>query len=85
MKATIDKAGRLVIPAAVRDRAGLRPGTEVEVFVDDIAIHLVRTGPEPTLVHRGRRIIAQPTAKREDLPEVDLASMIEEERNRWPW
>jgi AbrB family looped-hinge helix DNA binding protein len=85
MKTTIDKAGRVVIPAAVRERAGLKPGTRLDVFVDDIAIRLVPTGPEPELLRRGRRLIAKPTAKRQDLPKVDLAAMVEEERNRWPW
>jgi AbrB family looped-hinge helix DNA binding protein len=33
MKATIDGAGRLVIPKQLRDRLGLRPG-EVEVEAD---------------------------------------------------
>lgn len=32
MQATIDKAGRLVIPSALRDRVGLRPGL-VEISV----------------------------------------------------
>jgi hypothetical protein len=53
----------------------------VEVFVDDIAIHLVRTGPEPKLLRQGRRLVAKPSAKREDLPKINLASMVEEERN----
>lgn len=33
MRATIDKAGRLVIPKSLRDRLGLQPG-EVEVVAD---------------------------------------------------
>jgi AbrB family looped-hinge helix DNA binding protein len=85
MKTTIDKAGRVVIPATLRERAGLKPGSELEVFLDDISIRLVPSAAAPKLVRRGNRLIAQPTAKPKDLPEVDLASMIEEERNRWPW
>lgn len=75
----------MVIPAAVRKRAGLKPGTELEVFADDIAVRLVPIGPEPQLVRRGRRLIAKPAVKHKDLPKVDLAAMVEEERNRWPW
>ncbi len=37
MRATIDKAGRLVIPKALRDSLGLRPG-EVEVTADGAAL-----------------------------------------------
>ena len=85
MKTTIDKAGRVVIPAAIRDRAGLKPKTELDVTLDDIGIRLVRAAPEPKLVRRGRRLVAKPAARSEDLPEVDLAAMVEEERNRWPW
>ena len=36
MRSTIDKAGRVVIPAAVRERAGLVPGTELNVTVDEL-------------------------------------------------
>lgn len=39
MRATIDKAGRLVIPKPLRDRVGLRPG-EVEIDVDGAALRV---------------------------------------------
>jgi AbrB family looped-hinge helix DNA binding protein len=39
MKATIDKAGRLVIPKSLRDRLGLRPG-EVDVSADGTALRI---------------------------------------------
>jgi AbrB family looped-hinge helix DNA binding protein len=39
MKATIDKAGRLVIPKALRDQLGLGPG-EVDVTADGAAIRV---------------------------------------------
>jgi AbrB family looped-hinge helix DNA binding protein len=39
MRATIDKAGRLVIPKALRDGLGLMPG-EVEVTADGAGLHI---------------------------------------------
>ena len=39
MKSTIDKAGRLVIPKALRDSQGLVPG-EVEVTPDGAGLHI---------------------------------------------
>jgi AbrB family looped-hinge helix DNA binding protein len=40
MKTTIDKAGRLVIPRALRNRIGLAGGGEVEIEVDGAAIRI---------------------------------------------
>lgn len=40
MRTTIDKAGRLVIPRALRDRIGLAGGGEVELELDGAAIRL---------------------------------------------
>lgn len=39
MRATIDKAGRLVIPKALRAQLGFRPG-EVEVSADGAALRV---------------------------------------------
>ncbi len=84
MKTTIDKAGRVVIPARIRAKLGLEPGTEIEILVDDFSLRLVRAVPGPRLVRRGKRLVAQPTARKEDRTKVDLPAFIEEERNRWP-
>lgn len=83
MKTTIDKAGRVVIPAVIRDQAGLQPGTELEVLVDDFSIRLVRAVPGPKLVRKGGRLVARPTSRPKGEP-VDVARLVEEERNRWP-
>lgn len=40
MRATIDKAGRLVIPRALRDRIGLPAGGEVELEVDGAGVRI---------------------------------------------
>jgi AbrB family looped-hinge helix DNA binding protein len=84
MRTTIDKAGRVVIPAAIRDRAGLTAGSELEVTQDDLGVRLERVAPAPRLVRVGRRLVARPTATDRDLASVDVAALVEEERNRWP-
>jgi AbrB family looped-hinge helix DNA binding protein len=84
MRSTIDKAGRVVIPAAVRERAGLGPGTELEITVDDFGVRLERVAPPPRLMKVGRRLVARPTAPVASRPSVDVAALVEDERNRWP-
>ncbi|MCA1563414.1 MAG: AbrB/MazE/SpoVT family DNA-binding domain-containing protein [Acidobacteria bacterium] len=84
MRTTIDKAGRVVIPAAVRDRAGLKPGTELEITLDDMGIRIERVAPGPRLVKVGRRLVARPTAPADSRTALDIASLVENERNRWP-
>ncbi len=85
MLATIDKAGRVVIPAPIRRRAGLEPGTEIEVVVDDTSVRLLRRVPGPRLVRVGGRLVARPTVAEKRLPAIDAAALVEEERSRWPW
>ncbi len=85
MKTTIDKAGRVVIPVAIRAKAGLKPGTELEITYDQVAIRLERKVSGPKLVRVGSRLVARPVVDGENCPEVDIAGLVEEERNRWPW
>ncbi|HXH25070.1 MAG TPA: AbrB/MazE/SpoVT family DNA-binding domain-containing protein [Vicinamibacterales bacterium] len=84
MRATIDRAGRVVIPAPIRERAGLTPGSEIEITTDDTGIRLERVAPGPRLVRVGRRLVARPTAAPATRPPVDVAALVEEERSRWP-
>lgn len=84
MITTIDRAGRLVIPAEVRKRLGLSAGTELELVVEGFAIRLVRAVAGPELVRRGERLVARPQARQAERAEIDVARLIEEERDRWP-
>jgi AbrB family looped-hinge helix DNA binding protein len=84
MRTTIDKAGRLVIPAPIRDRAGLTPGTVIEISLDDTGVRLERVADGPRLVRVGKRLVARPTVPAGERPEVDVEALVEEERSRWP-
>jgi AbrB family looped-hinge helix DNA binding protein len=84
MRTTIDKAGRVVIPSALRERVGFRAGAELEITEDETGIRLRRVAAGPRLVKVGRRLVARPTTPSGERPDVDIAAVIEEERNRWP-
>jgi AbrB family looped-hinge helix DNA binding protein len=57
VKATIDEAGRVVIPKEISEAAGLRPGMSLEVRYDDGRIEIERQ-LSPRLVRRGRFLVA---------------------------
>jgi AbrB family looped-hinge helix DNA binding protein len=84
MRSTIDKAGRVVIPAAIRERAGFAPGSELEIIEDETGVRIERVAAAPRLVRVGRRLVARPTVSHGRRPNVDIAALIEDERNRWP-
>ena len=84
MRTTIDKAGRIVIPAALRERVGFSAGVELEITEDEFGLRLERVAPGPRLVKVGRRLVVRPTVAPDARSHVDVAAIVEEERNRWP-
>ena len=84
MRTTIDKAGRVVIPAPIRERTGLSAGAEIEITEDETGVRIERVAPGPKLVKIGRRLVARPSAPPDARPSLDVAALVEEERNRWP-
>ena len=74
----------MVIPAPIRERAGLTPGSELEIAMDELGIRLERVAARPRLVKIGRRLVARPTAAAGGRPAIDIAALVEDERNRWP-
>jgi AbrB family looped-hinge helix DNA binding protein len=65
MRATIDKAGRLVIPKQLRDHLGLRPG-EVEVSAEGTALRVEPLAGESLEVRDGRLVIPAAGAEIDD-------------------
>jgi AbrB family looped-hinge helix DNA binding protein len=83
MKTTVDKAGRVVIPATIRERAGLTPGIEIDVRVSESGdITISRPVPPPKLVKLGGVTVVRARAK--NPPKIDVDRLIREERDRWP-
>ena len=83
MKTTIDRAGRVVIPAPLRERAGLTPGAQIDISIGvggDITIS--RPGLAPKLVKLGGITVVR--AQTKNPPKIDVAKLIREERDRWP-
>ena len=56
MRTTIDKAGRLVIPKALRDHVGLLPG-EVELRIDGAGLVVEPVAAERLVERRGRLVV----------------------------
>lgn len=47
MRTTIDRAGRVVVPKAYRERLGLRPGQAVQLEETDVGLFLTPVVAEP--------------------------------------
>lgn len=73
MRTTIDKAGRLVIPRSLRDRAGLGPG-EVEVTLDGASLRIDPVFSDDLVEVDGDLLLAGDgvTAAGDDLRELRL-------------
>ena len=60
MKATIDNAGRLVIPKEIRREAGLKPGLPLDVRWENGRIAITPAPLCVKLERRGRLLVAVP-------------------------
>lgn len=65
MQTTIDMAGRLVIPKALRDELGLVPGT-VEVTADGSSLRITPVVNDSVIDEHGRTLISAPGAEIDD-------------------
>lgn len=84
MRTTIDKAGRVVIPSSIREQAGFEPGATLAISLDEFGVRLERIAPGPRLVRVGGRLVARPAVAHAERPHIDVAALVDEERNRWP-
>jgi AbrB family looped-hinge helix DNA binding protein len=59
MKATIDRAGRVVIPKSIRDELGLRGGQELDITIRDSRIEITPESKAVRLVERDGFLAAE--------------------------
>jgi AbrB family looped-hinge helix DNA binding protein len=79
MKATIDEAGRVVLPEAIREAVGLRPGMEVEVRLNDGRIEIE---PETSDESLPVKLVRRPGGLLVAVPLVDVEPLTAEEVRR---
>ncbi|WP_256209370.1 MULTISPECIES: AbrB/MazE/SpoVT family DNA-binding domain-containing protein [unclassified Microbacterium] len=74
MKATMDKAGRIVIPATLRERVGLVPGP-VDLVLDGNGIRIEIEAPDNLVEKDGRLVVRSSgsTLTPDDVRELRLA------------
>jgi AbrB family looped-hinge helix DNA binding protein len=74
MRTTIDRAGRVVIPKALRESLGLSAGTEIEVAEDAGRIVITGVGPPTRLDERDGRPVLTVDA---DVPALTVEAVRE--------
>ena len=81
MSSTIDRAGRIVVPKAIREAANLRPGTEVEFRVRGGHVEIEPVPLAVTLQRRGSLVVAVPQPDQPVMRASDVNRTIVELRN----
>lgn len=59
MEATIDSAGRLLLPKALRDALGLAPGSTVDVAAYGSGVQITPGGRTATIHQEGGRLVSR--------------------------
>jgi AbrB family looped-hinge helix DNA binding protein len=82
MKATMDAAGRLVIPKSIRRQAGIGPHTEFEVRTRGAVIELRPIGRTVRLEARGSLVVAVPAEEGSVLRQTEVDATVDALRRR---
>lgn len=78
MKATIDTAGRIVVPKALRLALGLKPGQTLEIRAGDGRLEIEIAATPVELKKRGKGVVAVADA---EMPEL-TADLVRETMER---
>lgn len=77
MSITIDRAGRIVVPKALRERFGLIPGAEIEIEPVADGLHLRPRGTGPAFVEKEGLLVHHGGG---ELTELDSTAFINRQR-----
>jgi AbrB family looped-hinge helix DNA binding protein len=70
MKTTIDAAGRIVVPKALRQALNLKPGQPLDIRAGDGRLEIEVAATPMTLRKRGKNVVA--------VPEIELPKLTAE-------
>lgn len=80
MKTTIDAAGRLVVPKALRNELKLTAGTELELRVRDGILEVEPASAPMRLVRRGKGLVATTDTPLPKVFRQDVRAVTESQR-----
>ena len=81
MKATIDKAGRVVLPKPIRDELGLTAGQEIDVRVEEGRAIIEPAVPTWHIEQRGRLTVLVPDGPVPPLTDAEVREALERGRD----
>ena len=80
MKATLDSAGRIVVPKPLRDALGLKPGQPLDIQAGDGRLEIKIVPTPMRLKKRGKGMIAIPDAELPTLTAEQVRDTLERVR-----
>ena len=80
MKAVIDRAGRIVVPKAIRQALGLKPGQPLDIRAGDGRLEIEIASTPMRLKKRGKGMVAVPEGKLPPLTAEHVRETLERVR-----